>query len=313
MQTQSQPDVFRFIINPRAGRRDRSDLAGAIEAVFAAQKQPTDYQILLTEQPRHATQMAAEFARQYGSRVVVFACGGDGTAGEVAAGVVNTEAAMSILPVGTANDFAKSVFSTVQVEQLLPLLPRPVLRNIDAIAVDDQVCLNITSLGFDTKVQRKALQLNQRFRKMGSLAYPVAILLSLAGNRTYGIHYDVETIQADGTTAAVQGSAEIILAAICNGRYYGNGFNPAPQAAVDDGRLAFCLVDSLPLRRIIPLLPKYKKGRHLGDPAIHLSEVLKGTIRATDGLLLGNIDGESFERQQITFQVMPNALNFAVY
>jgi YegS/Rv2252/BmrU family lipid kinase len=313
MKPKQTPDVFRFIINPKAGRRNRANLAGEIEAVFASAPERADCQIILTEQPNHATQLAAGFASQFGERVLVFACGGDGTAREVAAGIAGTPATMSILPIGTANDFAKTMFSTTQLSRLMQLLPDPTIRCIDTIAIDDEICLNITSLGFDTKVQLKAVQLNQRVRILGNLAYPVAILLSLFGNRTYGIDYDVQAIRADGTTEPFRGSAEIILSAICNGRYYGGGFNPAPKAEVDDGRLAFCLVDSLPLRRIIPLLPKYKSGQHLGDPAIHMTDIVSGTIRSNNGLLLGNIDGEPFEREQITFRVMPRSLNFACY
>ena len=181
MKPKQTPDVFRFIINPKAGRRNRANLAGEIEAVFASAPERADCQIILTEQPNHATQLAAGFASQFGERVLVFACGGDGTAREVAAGIAGTPATMSILPIGTANDFAKTMFSTTQLSRLMQLLPDPTIRCIDTIAIDDEICLNITSLGFDTKVQLKAVQLNQRVRILGNLAYPVAILLSLFG------------------------------------------------------------------------------------------------------------------------------------
>jgi YegS/Rv2252/BmrU family lipid kinase len=312
-EQQSKPDIFRFIINPKAGRRDGSYLTGQIESVFASDPARPDCQIILTEQPGHATKLAAGFAAEYGSRVVVVACGGDGTAREVAAGLVGTDTAMSILPIGTANDFAKAALSTCEIDRLLPLMPEPHIRKIDTIAIDDEISLNITSLGFDTKVQRKALQLNARFRRLGSMAYPLAIVLSLFGNRQYAIRYSFEAIRADGTLETVAGQSDIILAAICNGRYYGGGFNPAPEAKLDDGHLFFCMVDNLPLRRILTLLPRYKKGTHMGDSAVHGWPVVSGEITGTCGDLLGNFDGDSFNRASIHFRVLPGSLHFAFY
>ena len=71
------------------------------------------------------------------------------------------------------------------------------------------------------------------------------------------MRYTIETVQPDGSHQEVSGTSSFILAAICNGRFYGGGYNPAPQALLDDGKLTFCLVDDLPLRRIIQLLPNY--------------------------------------------------------
>lgn len=308
-----RPDVFRFIINPKAGPRDGSCLAGQIEAVFAADAARPDCRIILTEQPGHATQLAAEIAAQYGSHAVVVACGGDGTAREVAAGLVGTQTAMSVLPIGTANDFARCALSTCEIDRLLLLMPHPQIRKIDAMAIDDQISLNITSLGFDTKVQRKALQINTRWRCLGSFAYPLAIVLSLFGNRQYAIRYRVDAIGPDGSLQAVEGRSNIILAALCNGRYYGGGFNPAPDAQLDDGRLFFCLVDNLPLKRILKLIPSYKKGTHLGDSAVHSWSVVSGEIAGINGELLGNYDGDSFSKTEIHFRVLPDSLYFAFY
>ena len=308
-----QPDVFCFIINPRAGRRNGARLAGRIEAVFARASGQPGCRILLTERPGHATELAAELAVTYGSRAVIFACGGDGTAREVAAGVAGTDSAMGILPIGTANDLARTALSTRDVDELLPKLPHPQIRPIDAIRIGQETCINITSLGFDTKVQIKAAQLNRRLRILGSAVYPLAILQSLFGRRSYRMRYKIEALQPDGSRQTIDGTSTFILAAICNGRFYGGGYNPAPQALLDDGRLAFCLVDDLPLGRIIKLIPKYKKGTHLGDPAIHVWQVISGELEAVGTPLLGNYDGDAFSCDHLSFQILPGAVRFAFY
>lgn len=127
------------------------------------------------------------------------------------------------------------------------------------------------------------------------------------------MHYRFETVDESGAIQVVEQDANYILAAICNGRYYGGGFNPAPQASQDDGLLDVCLVDSLPLMKILPLIPKYKKGTHIGHPAIHCWKATAGQIRYTSERLLGNFDGEIFEADTLDFNVMPKALRFAFY
>ncbi len=302
-----------FIINPKAGHLDKTNLADRIKAVFSEQGGKIECQVVQTEKAGQAKDLAADCASRYGSRAVIFACGGDGTAREVANGVARTDAAMGLVPIGTANDFAKTALPDFRLDWLLPRLPRPDIRPIDVIEADGEICLNIASLGFDTKVQRQASRLNARFPRLGQFSYSLAVVLSLFGKREYPMHYRMQAVDKDGRTGTIEGDARSILAAICNGHYYGGGFNPSPQARLDDGLLDFCLVDNLPMRRIIPLIPRYKKGTHLGDPAIHLWSVVSGHIQAQEGLLLGNYDGESFEKKMIDFRILPGVLRFAFY
>ena len=307
------PDTFLFLINPKAGRKDSQELTMQIKAAFSGKPGTTTCEVLLTDRPGHATGLAAAFAREKGSRAVVFACGGDGTAREVANGLAGTESAMSILPVGTANDFARAVLPGLDTAGILARVQKPVIRPIDVIMANGEICLNIASLGFDTRVQRRASKLNTSCRALGGLSYPLAIILTLFGQRKYQMHYRFETVDESGAIQVVEQDANYILAAICNGRYYGGGFNPAPQASQDDGLLDVCLVDSLPLMKILPLIPKYKKGTHIGHPAIHCWKATAGQIRYTSERLLGNFDGEIFEADTLDFNVMPKALRFAFY
>ena len=190
----------------------------------------------------------------------------------------------------------------------------PEIRPIDVIWVDDRICLNITSLGFDTKVQRRAIVLASRARWLGGLSYPLAIALALIGSREYPMHYSLHTIDGEGLAGIVEGDASFILAAICNGRYYGGGYNPSPQASLDDGRLDFCLVDSLPLLRMLSLIPLYKQGHASGrSGGPQLAGDRRQDRRAQTGLLLGNYDGESFEKAAIDFHGQAARIEFRFY
>jgi diacylglycerol kinase (ATP) len=159
-------------------------------------------------------------------------------------------------------------------------------------------------------------KLKQRFRRMVRLGYPLAILISLLGNRTWHMSYQFEAAPhlPGGLPETQSGQTSFILAALCNGQYYGDGFNPAPDASQTDGLLDICLVDPLSLISIIPLIPRYKKGTHQTHPAVHTFKTTGGHLEAPAGqLLLGNYDGELFEAPAIDFKILPGALRFAFY
>ncbi|MBP1757330.1 MAG: diacylglycerol kinase catalytic region [Firmicutes bacterium] len=299
---------FLFIINPAAGKRNSASLPDRIRTAIEVPGSPHTCEIVSTEKSGHASELAQVFAKRHGEQAIVVACGGDGTAHEVANGLRGTPAALTILPLGTGNDFARVVLSSQSIDTLLTRLTQPAIRPIDLIQINDRTCLNITSFGFDTRVQRLMMSINRKFRWLGQMSYPLAIVIGLLGQRRFTMKYFLKG------SGCPEKQVDYILAALCNGRFYGGGFNPAPQAEVDDGQIELVLVDPLPLRRIVALIPLYKKGQHLNDPAVHLLPVTSGHLAAPAGFkLLGNIDGELFEAAQIDFEILPQAVRFAFY
>jgi len=297
---------FLFLINPAAGQPKHPGLVQQLTAAVAYPGSPHTCEIQMTQRAGHGADLATAFARRHGERAIVVACGGDGTAHETAQALLGTPAALAILPLGTGNDFARAFLSSLDLDTLLARIRQPQIRPIDLLEVNGRMCLNITSFGFDTRVQSLMMAINRRFRWLGRFSYPLAIALGLAGNKTF--------LLSSAMDGGSRQEVRYILAALCNGRYYGGGFNPAPAASVEDGLIEWVQVDTLPLARILGLIPRYKKGRHLGDPAVHCSKVSSGHLWAAPGhVLLGNIDGELFEATEITFQIRPGAIRFAFF
>lgn len=302
---------YLFIVNPHAGRKHMKNLAEIIDSAFLRHGLPDKYSIVMTDRGGHAIDIAAAFADKFGEQGIAVACGGDGTINEVAQALYGSKTALAVLPIGTANDFVKTVYPGKSLEQILDGLFEPVIRTIDCFYVDERICVNIMSLGFDTKVQKAAGKLLKRHRWLGSASYPFAIIQSLFGTRDYDMHYKFTAVDDEGQEKEVEASSRYILAAVCNARYYGGGYNPAPAASIEDGLLDLCLVDSLNLIKILGLIGKYKKGQHLGHPAIHYYRVKSGQAEAEGkSLLLGNIDGEQFEKDRLSFEIRPSALDF---
>ena len=96
-----------FIINPTAGKSDSRqriyDMADALRT-----RHDLDVQCILTKRQGHATELAKKLC-QTGEELRFYACGGDGTVNEVANGIIGFDnAAMSVIPIGTGNDFLKN-------------------------------------------------------------------------------------------------------------------------------------------------------------------------------------------------------------
>lgn len=302
---------YLFIVNPHAGRKHMKNLAELIDQAFVRHGVPDQYSIVMTDRGGHAIDLAASFAAKFGDNGIAVACGGDGTINEVAQALYGSKTALAILPIGTANDFVKTVYPGKSLEQILDGLFDPVIRCIDCFFVDERICVNIMSLGFDTKVQKAAGKMLSRYRWLGSASYPLAIVKSLFGTRDYLMHYSFTAIDEQGMETQIEASSKYILAAVCNARFYGGGYNPAPEASIDDGLLDLCLVDSISLIKILGLIGKYKQGQHLGHPAIHYYRVRSGEAKAEGkSMLLGNVDGEQFEKDRLSFEIRPSALNF---
>lgn len=309
--SKNEDRYYLFIVNPHAGRKHMKNLAEIIDQAFLKHDMPDSYGIVMTDRGGNAIELASAFADKYGERGIVVACGGDGTINEVAQALYGSKTALAALPIGTANDFVKTVYPGKTLEQILEGLFEPLIRRIDCFYVDDRICVNIMSLGFDTKVQKAAGKILSRHRWLGSASYPFAIVKSLFGTRDYDMHYKFTSIDDDGNETEVEASSKYILAAVCNARYYGGGYNPAPAASIEDGLLDLCLVDSLSLVKILGLIGKYKQGQHLGHPAIHYYRVRSGeAVAEGTSLLLGNIDGEQFEKDRLSFEIRPSALDF---
>ena len=142
-----------FIINPTAGKTDsRQKIYDMAESL--RQKHGLDVQCILTKKQGHATELAKKLC-ETGEALRFYACGGDGTVNEVANGIIGYDnAAMTVIPVGTGNDFLKNFGDDMEkfrdAENLWdgPQFP------MDAIDVNGRVALTIACSGIDARVAR---------------------------------------------------------------------------------------------------------------------------------------------------------------
>lgn len=334
MTTVNSDKQFLFILSRKAGDGRSANFRDLIEKTFREYGMLDQVEVKTTAHATHTTNFAREFAVKYGDQGIVFAVGGDGSVNEVASAICGTGCAMGVIPAGTGNDFARTLYGreTPAIEDLIHGLLRAVNKKMDMIRIRmegchppnerglanrdmyledfDAYCLNVLSFGLDTVVLDSAMNLLERHPRLKGMSYFLGVVANLIGKKKFPVRYSLNL--ADGTVLEGE-NADCVLGAICNGGYYGNGFNPAPMARPDDGLLHLTVADWMGGMNFLKLILKYHKGEHVGHKDIHITDITGGTFAsATDAKLMGNYDGIIFEADRFSFEVLPQALPFVI-
>ena len=288
-----------FIINPAAGSRNRTEeYSEVIHKVCRARN--LDYEVRVSTAPGECTRIARE-ACQTGQELRIYACGGDGTLNEVAAGAAGfANAAVTVYSGGSGNDFVK-IFDEPKAFFDLNRLMDADEATFDLIRCNDDIALNICSVGLDARIGTDVSNYKRIPLLTGFRAYAVSTVVNVV--RGIAEHYVVEI---DGETI----DAEQTLLCVCNGRYYGGGFNPMPEADPADGMLDVLLVKKVTRLQVPGVIGKYKAGRykelqHLARP-FHTKKVKIICDKPTPI----NLDGELRVAKEITMSLAEEKLRF---
>ncbi len=289
-----------FIINPTAGKNtDPEALSKKIREAMSGSSD--ELEIYVTKAPLDATEKVRAEACK-GAPLRVYACGGDGTLNECvngAAGFPNV--ALTHYASGSGNDFLRMFGSdTVLFTDLKNLINGKALP-VDLIDVCGRKSINICSLGFDARVGIGVHKYTQNPFISGTLGYVVSLLVHFVK----GINRPLK-IKLDGKEL----SGEFALVCACNGRYYGGGFNPVPEAEPDDGLMDVLVVKKVSRLTFLMLIGKYSKGRY-AELRKYISHYRCTEISFESEEELGiNVDGEAVFSKTPSFRMEPGAVNF---
>ena len=288
-----------FIINPAAGSRDRTEEYSKLIRKVCGER-GLSCRIAVSAAPGDCRRLARE-AAESGRPVRIYACGGDGTLNEVAAGAAGFDnAAVTVFSGGSGNDFVKLFDDPKAFFDLERLLDADEAV-FDMIRCNDDLSLNICSVGLDARIgtdvaNYKRLPLLQGFR-----AYIASTLVNVI--KGIAEHYVVEI---NGETV----DAEQTLICACNGRFYGGGFNPVPEADPTDGLLDVLLVKKVTRLQVAGVIGKYKSGRYRELPnLVRHFKTDRLTVRCDKPTPI-NLDGELRMAQTVEFRVAEEKLRF---
>lgn len=289
-----------FIINPAAGKYDKTgEFTQMIREV--CDRHCLAYEILVSRAPGDCAKIA-QAAAATGDPVRIYACGGDGTLNEVVNGVAgHKNAAVTHFPGGSGNDFIK-LFSEPEAFRDLDRLLDCETADFDLIRCQkDTYALNICSVGLDARIGTSV----GKYKRLPLVSGSGAYILSTGINLIKGIyrHYLVEI---DGE----EFSGDQTLICVANGRWYGGGFNPIPDAQPDDGLLDVLLVRGVSRLAVPSVIGKFKSGRYREMPDLMQHFRCKKVTVRCDSENEINLDGELLMGKTIEFEVVPQALRF---
>lgn len=222
--------------------------------------------------------------------------GGDGTLSRLTPSLLAAGKPLGILPLGTANDFARSLDIPADLDGALRVVAGGYVRRVDVGFVNDRPFLNVATIGLGAHVARFHGGLRKRL--FGVLAYPVNWLMAWRENRPFRAR-----ITADDRTVAMRCSQ----VAIGNGVYHGGGMMVSADAAIDDGLFHLYCVADIGITRWLRLIPALFSGATRGLPDVrNLSarSILVETHRREPI----NVDGEIGGMTPATFRMAEKAL-----
>ena len=280
------------ILNPEAGHGKGRKLATTLAGIF--RDAGMRIEVLVTPAPAEAARLAAEAADD--GYATIIAAGGDGTANEVANGLVGTTTALALYPLGTGNDLARGLGYPKRLRDVPAFLANARRRVIDVGELNGRVFVNAAGVGIDGMVA-EGVQGSSRY--VGSrLGYFAGALGAIALYRALPMRITIDGASRNGRHLIVVAS---------NGRYFGGGMQPAPKSELDDGWLDLTIATELGKLATLGALARLYRGTHHNGTTIQAIRARTVDI-ALERRVAVEIDGEVIHASEIAIKIRPGAL-----
>ena len=267
------------------------------EQLSAAIDQLKTLNLELLEESTEEPGQLAELIRRYQHQVdLVIVGGGDGTLNAAVDALVETGLPLGILPLGTANDLARTLEIPNSLPEACEIIARGQLRRIDLGWVNGKHFFNVASLGLSVQITKKLTK--EVKRRWGVFAYAITALQVILQIRPFRAE-----IRINGKSIKVK----TIQIAVGNGRYYGGGMAVVHDATIDDQRLDLYSLELRHWWQIIALLPAMRGGRHTNWRGVRAlsGQTIQVYTRKPRPI---NTDGEITTYTPAEFRVIPQAI-----
>jgi diacylglycerol kinase (ATP) len=269
-----------------------------------------DFDVRFTERQGHATVLTSEAIKEGYERVV--AVGGDGTINEVMNGFfekgtpLNPNAAMAVMSIGTGSDFVKTFeFPTTPFEAA----ERIRLGNVWAIDLG-----RCTFAGLDGEQGSRFFINIADFGSGGAVVDKVNRTTKVFGGQIlflWGILTTLPTYENKLTKYRIDDGPEeekvLNTFVVANGRYYGGGLKPAPNAQLDDGLFDIVSIGDVGFLEAVSNLGKFRKGTYLEIPKVTFYKG-KTVVASSEKTQLVEMEGEIVGRLPARFEMLPKAM-----
>jgi len=283
---------FAVIVNPAAGKGKTMRKLSVLKELAARIQSRFEY--FITEKPYHAAHISDRIHKLYDG---IIAFGGDGTANEVMNGLAGSDTPMGIIPIGTGNDFARSINVPKSIERALQIIHNYQTRIIDLGTIGERLFMNGVGIGFDGYVNLKSKSV--KFFK-GSLSYLYGIFSSLAFWKAIPMQIEIDD--------QLLPTKRSFLFAVGNGWSVGGGLILTPDALLDDQALDICHIADVPVGKILLNFGRLKTGTIGEVREVTLTKAKKIRIKS-DYPLPTHFDGEFYQplARELNIKIVPQS------
>jgi YegS/Rv2252/BmrU family lipid kinase len=271
----------------RRGHETLSQVVSQLEAL--------DFELF--EESTEKPQQLSDIIRRYRDRVdLVIIGGGDGTLNAAIEGLVDTQLPLGILPLGTANDLARTLGIPQSIPEACQILATGRCQRIDLGKVNHKHFFNVSSMGLSVQITR---QLDKKVKRLwGVFAYAAIALKVIWKARPFSAEIRCE-----------RGSIRVrtVQIAVGNGRYYGGGMAVADDAAINDERLDLYSLEYQHWWQIMLLLPSMWRGTHSNWAGVRTLQGKEFEISTRKPHPI-NADGEIVTYTPAKFRLIPKAI-----
>lgn len=230
--------------------------------------------------------------------------GGDGTVSYTAGRVAGTSVVLGVLPLGTANDFARTLEIPTDLAEACATVTEGKVVDIDLGRANGEPFLNVASVGLSVAVTEA---LSPRLKRiLGPLAYGIATLRAYSGHKAFRARLEFP----DGDHEPME-LEDLLQVAVGNGRHYGGGNTVSPTAGIDDHILDIYAIVAGPLREHVSIARLLKDGSFIEHDRVH--HLTSRRVRlVTERPLPVNLDGEIATATPTDFTIQRNAVQVVV-
>jgi diacylglycerol kinase (ATP) len=230
-----------FIVNAAAGKNN-TDWAKIIREYF--ENKPYTIVIHHLSNPFTREQIQEQVTAHQPDRVI--AVGGDGTVKLVTESIVNSHLPVGILPAGSANGMAKELGIAVDPETALGIITHGIVKNIDLIRINQELCIHLSDIGFNAFVVKTF----ETFNKRGMWSYIKSAL------RVLWRHRYMEVTIAGKNQTITRRAAMVVIA---NATKYGTGAVINPNGKLDDGLFEIIVIRKIAFGEIFKMMITHKE------------------------------------------------------
>jgi diacylglycerol kinase (ATP) len=292
----------RVIVNPVSGADDAPERLKEINERLRAALGEVD--IVMTVGPGDAERLARQAARDQVGRL--FVAGGDGTLNEAVNGLAQEDALerteLSVLPLGTGNDFAHGLGIPTDLSAALEIGAAGTLLPLDVGTLNDRCFVNVSAGGFIAEVSDAVSP------QLKTIAGRMAYLIG--GAQVLGEYEAPEArIRLRQPDGVFERQMRVQLFAVCNSRFIGGGRTIAPHAVIDDGLLDVCIVEAMPALEFVALLTRMSGGEHVRDARVLYFQAAEIDVDLPSAIKV-NTDGEVIEARSCRYRLRRGGARF---